>query len=176
MQVVNSGPMSEDNELSHGIMQAICAKQSIYSNTLFLPPEAMNEHCRLRNRGVDVRIMPSKRSDMALVQLASRSFIEHMLKSGVKVYFYQEGFLHSKLMVFDGSLTLMGSANFDARSFEQNFEVEAFIYDSKVGEEASAIFVDDQRLCEQLSLREWMRRPRINRFLESLLRLFAPLL
>lgn len=127
-------------------------------------------------RGVDVRVMISKRSDVQLVQMASRSFIKDMLKSGVKIYFYENGFLHSKLMVFDDSLTLIGSANFDTRSFEQNFEVEAFIYGHKVAKEANEIFIEDQSYSEQIILKEWLKRPVFARFLESVLRLFAPLL
>nr|MBP7181163.1 cardiolipin synthase [Dysgonamonadaceae bacterium] len=96
--------------------------------------------------------------------------------AGIKVYFYRKGFLHSKLMIFDDSLTLIGSANFDVRSFEQNFEVEAFVYSSETGNEAREIFIEDQRECVQLSIKEWIKRPRRKRFLESLLRLFAPLL
>lgn len=179
MQIVNSGPVSEENELSHGIMQAIYnAEKSIFIQTpYFFPPESMTDALQAAAiRGIDVRLMISKRSDVPLVQLASHSFIAHMLQSGVKVYLYREGFLHSKLMVFDSSLTLIGSANFDMRSFEQNFEVEAFIYDSEVAAQASEIFVEDQRSCDQVSLREWNKRPIGRRFLESLLRLFAPLL
>jgi cardiolipin synthase len=127
-------------------------------------------------RGLDVRLMISERSDVAIVQLASNSFIRDMLKTGVKVYLYQKGFLHSKLMIFDDSLTLIGSANFDTRSFEQNFEVEAFIYDAALVAEANDIFTEDQRNAEMISLREWMKRPKMRRFAESLLRLFAPLL
>ena len=179
MQIVNSGPVSEENELSHGIMQAIYgAERSIFIQTpYFFPPEAMTDALQAAAiRGVDVRLMLSLRSDMALVQLASHSFIAHMLQSGVKVYLYREGFLHSKLMLFDESLTLIGSANFDTRSFEQNFEIEAFIYDMEVASQALAIFTEDQRNCDQLSLKEWNKRPFTRRFLESLLRLFAPLL
>ncbi len=179
MQIVNSGPLSEQNEISHGIMQAIYdAKKSIFIQTpYFLPPEAMIDALQAAAiRGVDVRIMLSKRSDVPIVQMASRSFIKEMLRAGVKVYFYAKGFLHSKTMTFDSSLTLIGSANFDSRSFEQNFEVEAFIYDEKVTEEANEIFVEDQRHSEIVSLREWAKRPITVRFMESLVRLFAPLL
>ena len=108
--------------------------------------------------------------------MASRSFVKEMLESGVKVYMYEKGFLHSKLMVFDDSLTLIGSVNFDSRSFEHNFEVEAFIYDHDVAENAMDIIVEDQRFSQVVSLREWMRRPMRLRFIESLMRLFAPLL
>ena len=108
--------------------------------------------------------------------MASRSFVKEMLESGVKVYMYEKGFLHSKLMVFDDSLTLIGSVNFDSRSFEHNFEVEAFIYDHDVAEKAIDIIVEDQRYSRVVSLREWMKRPMWHRFIESLMRLFAPLL
>ena len=120
--------------------------------------------------------MLSERSDVALVQMASRSYFKEMLHAGVKIYQYRKGFLHAKMMVFDHSLTLLGSANFDSRSFDQNFEVEAFIYDDKLAEEAEDIFTNDQRHCQQISLREWSKRPVTKRFFESLLRLFAPLL
>jgi Phosphatidylserine/phosphatidylglycerophosphate/cardiolipin synthases and related enzymes len=179
LQIVNSGPLSEQNEISHGIMQAIYgAKKSIFIQTpYFLPPDAMIDALQAAAiRGVDVRVMISKRSDVLLVQMASCSFVRDMLKAGVKVYMYKKGFLHSKLIIFDNSLTLIGSANFDSRSFEQNFEVEAFIYDSKVAEETIGIFSEDQRYSEAVSLKEWSKRPLLRRFLESLMRLFAPLL
>jgi len=179
MQIVNSGPLSEENEISHGIMQAIYdAQKSIFIQTpYFLPPDAMIDALKAAAiRGVDVRLMISKRSDVPLVQMASRSYIKDMLKAGVKVYKYHKGFLHSKMMMFDDSLTLIGSANFDSRSFEQNFEVEAFIYDEKLGEQANDIFVEDQRFSDLVLMKEWVKRPVIQRFFESLLRLFAPLL
>ncbi|WP_019539502.1 cardiolipin synthase [Proteiniphilum acetatigenes] len=179
MQIVNSGPLSGENEISHGIMQAIYdARESIFIQTpYFLPPDAMADALQAAAiRGVDVRIMMSKRSDMVLAQRASYSYIKDMLKAGVKVYMYHKGFLHSKMMVFDGSLTLVGSANFDSRSFEQNFEVEAFIYDKKLGMRADSIFVEDQRFSESVSMREWSKRTVSKRFVDSFMRLFAPLL
>lgn len=179
MQIVNSGPLSEENEISHGIMQAIYdARKSIFIQTpYFLPPDAMIDALQAAAiRGVDVRVMMSRRADVTLVQRASYSYVKDMLKAGVKVYMYHKGFLHSKMMVFDGSLTLIGSANFDARSFEQNFEIEAFIYDKQLGTQADNIFVEDQRFSEQIFMREWLKRPVLRRFMESLMRLFAPLL
>lgn len=179
MQIVNSGPLSDEKNISYGIIQAIYeAKRSVFIQTpYFLPPEAMVDALQAASiRGVDVRIMISKRSDVPLVQMASRSYIKNMLESGVKVFLYQKGFLHSKMMVFDDSLTLIGSANFDTRSFEQNFEVEAFIYNSKVADEANEIFVEDQKCSEQVYLKDWLKRPVLKRFLESVFRLFAPLL
>lgn len=91
-------------------------------------------------RGVDVRIMLSERSDVHLVQAASFSFVKEMLLAGVKIFLYKGGFLHSKMMIFDDSLTLIGSINFDFRSFENNFEVESFIYSEGVTLDAKSIF------------------------------------
>ena len=173
MQIVNSGPLSKYNELAHGIMQAIYdAKESIFIQTpYFLPPDGMIDALQSAAiRGVDVRIMMSKRSDVHLVQMASRSFIKQMLRSGVKIFFYTKGFLHSKTMTFDTSLTLIGSANFDSRSFDQNFEVEAFIYDKEVTRQAN-VFVEDQRDSELVLLKEWEKRPVGVRFIESVMRL-----
>jgi len=179
MQIVNSGPLSEENEISYGITQAIYeARESIFIQTpYFLPPDAMVHALQAAAmRGVDVRLMTSLRSDVPLVQVASHSYFKEMLHTGVKIYQYKKGFLHSKMMIFDHSLTLIGSANFDSRSFDQNFEVEAFIYDDQLAQQAENIFAEDQRHCDQISLREWSKRPVMKRFIESLLRLFAPLL
>src|SRR5690554_4917780 len=179
MQIVNSGPLNDENELSHGITQAVYdAKKSVFIQTpYFLPPEGMLDALKAAAiRGVDVRVMISERSDVPIVQLASKSYVKEMLKAGVKVYFYKEGFMHSKLMIFDNSLTLIGSANFDSRSFEQNFEVEAFIYDTKVTDDAIDIFAEDQRGAEEQFLKDWIKRSVSKRFIESIMRLFAPLL
>lgn len=179
MQIVNSGPLKDEMEIPTGILQAFYeAKKTIFIQTpYFIPTEPMIEALRAAAiRGVDVRVMLSKRSDVTLVQLASHSYLKEMLENGVKVYFYLKGFLHSKMMVFDDSLTLIGSVNFDSRSFSQNFEVEAFIYDNDTGAKAHDIFIEDQRDSEQVSLKEWLRRPKIKTFIDSLVRLFAPLL
>lgn len=179
MQTVNSGPLRSEREVFRGVLQAIYdAKKSIFIQTpYFIPPDSMSEALQTAAiRGVDVRLMVAEKSDVPLVQVASRSFFKEMMQSGVKIYTYQGGFLHSKLMIFDDYLTLIGSVNFDFRSFEHNFEVESFIYDEAVASEAIDIFVDDQRESKIISLRSWVKRPVRVRFFESLMRLFAPLL
>lgn len=178
MQTVNSGPLKDERQIAYGISQAIYeAKKSILIQTpYFIPPESVIEALQTAAlRGVDVKVMMSKRSDMSFVQKASKSYVKQMLESGIKMYFYKKGFLHSKLMVFDESLTLIGSVNFDTRSFEYNFEVEAFVYSEEIAKDAIEIFLEDVKDSEVVSLKEWMKRPKIHRFIESLFRLFAPL-
>ena len=99
-----------------------------------------------------------------------------MLRAGVKVYFYQKGFLHSKLMVSDDLLSTVGSTNMDFRSFEHNFEANAFIYDTETALQMREIFLQDQRDCQLISLKNWEKRPRLRKASESLVRLLAPLL
>lgn len=179
MQIVSSGPYSDNKEILQGLMHAIFhAKSSIFIQTpYFIPPDGLLEALRTASvRGVDVRVMVSKKSDSLLVQLASRSYFKKLMMAGVMVYFYETGFLHSKLMIIDDNLTLIGSANFDNRSFEQNLEVEAFIYSEETALKAKAIFLEDQKNSKAIVLREWMKRPVWMRFKESFVRLFTPLL
>lgn len=179
MQIVSSGPYSSAREILQGFMQAIFGAESyIYIQTpYFIPPESLSEALIAASiRGVDVRLMVPRKSDTLLVQLASRSYFKKLLIAGVKVYFYEPGFLHSKLIVIDDSLTMIGSANLDVRSFEQNLEVVAFIYNEVTAIRGKAIFVEDQKNSTAIVLREWIKRPVWLRFKESFLRLFTPLL
>ncbi len=179
MQVVSSGPYSSAREILQGFMQAIFGAESyIYIQTpYFIPPESLSEALIAASiRGVDVRLMVPRKSDTLLVQLASRSYFKKLLIAGVKVYFYEPGFLHSKLIVIDDSLTMIGSANLDVRSFEQNLEVVAFVYNEVTAMRGKAIFVEDQNNSTAIVLREWIKRPVWLRFKESFLRLFTPLL
>lgn len=179
LQVVASGPESLEPEILHGLIQAFySAKKSIYVQTpYFIPSESLaNALQAAAIRGLDVRLMISKRSDMPLVQMASRSYIREMLERGVKIFFYTKGFLHSKMMVIDRELSIIGSANTDIRSFEDNLEVEAFIYGEETAQKAQEIFTIHQLDCEVVDLDRWKKRPRYKRFLESIMRLFAPLL
>lgn len=77
------------------------------------------------------------------MDLASHSYLDDMMKAGVKILFYKPGFLHSKLLIIDDSLTVIGSANMDFRSFEHNFEVNAFVYDREFTARMAGVFEDD---------------------------------
>lgn len=179
IQIVSSGSYSPAREIMQGFMQAIySAKSSIYIQTpYFIPPEGLFEALISASiRGVDVRLMVPRKSDMLFVQLAARSYFKKLMMAGIKVYFYEPGFLHSKLTVIDDSLTLIGSANFDVRSFEQNMEVEAFIYNKETALRGKEIFIEDQKNSTAIILRDWLKRPVWMRFKESFIRLFTPLL
>lgn len=126
--------------------------------------------------GVDVRIMMPQRADTRLVQWGSKSYLDELMEAGVKIYMYRKGFLHSKLMVCDDTLSTIGSTNMDFRSFEHNFEVNAFMYDQASAMVLKKVFLSDQKDAELLQLKIWRMRPWYQKVLESLIRLFAPLL
>ncbi|WP_321481326.1 cardiolipin synthase [uncultured Bacteroides sp.] len=178
-QIVTSDPIGPWKEIMQGLTMAIIeAKKYFYMQTpYFLPTESILAAMQTAAlAGVDVRLMLPKRGDNRIISLASRSYLADVLSAGVKVYFYNKGFLHSKLMVSDDMLSTIGSTNLDFRSFEHNFEVNAFMYDEGTALRLKDIFVQDQRACSQVFLKNWKKRPLHKRALESFVRLLAPLL
>lgn len=179
MQIVTSGPTGEFKEIHQGIFQAITnAKKSIYIQTpYFIPTDSLLLAIQTAAlSGVDVHLMIPKHSDTTFVHIASLSYIKPMLNAKVKVHFFTPGFIHSKLIVIDDSLVITGSANMDVRSFEHNFEINAFIYNQQSAIEARNIFMNDLKNSEFITHEEWSQRPRIQKFKESVLRMFTPLL
>jgi cardiolipin synthase len=179
MQIVTSDPVGPWKEIMQGLVMAVTgAGRYFYIQTpYFLPTEQLM--FALQNAalsGVDVRLMLPARADSKLIQLASSSYLADILGSGVKVYLYNKGFLHSKLIVSDDMLSSVGSTNMDFRSFEHNFEVNAFIYDADTAARMKEIFLSDQRECTQINLKGWEKRSRRQKAVESAVRLLAPLL
>ncbi len=179
VQIVTSDPVGPWRDIMQGLVMAISsARQYFYIQTpYFLPTEpVLNALITAALSGVDVRLMLPCRADSRLIGLGSCSYLEDVLRAGIKVYFYEKGFLHSKLIVSDDELSSVGSTNLDFRSFEHNFEVNAFIYDTQMAEQMRRIFLQDQRDCKQVLLKNWERRKWYRKAAESLVRLLAPLL
>ena len=179
MQLITSGPTEPWDNLELAFLRAIAgAVKCVYIQTpYFLPTDSLLralEAAALSN--VDVRIMLPVKSDSRMLQYASFSYITQCLKAGIKVYLYNPGMLHSKVMIIDDSLVSTGSVNFDFRSFENNFEGNIFIYDMAVNRRMKDIFFDDLEQCRKVTITGWRKRPLLNRLLESLLRLLSPIL
>lgn len=165
-QIVTSEPVGPWKDIMQGLVMSIsAAKKYFYIQTpYFLPTEAVLVAMQTAAlSGIDVRLMLPMRADNRLTHLGSCSYLADVLYSGVKVYFYKKGFLHSKLMVSDDELSTVGSTNVDFRSFEHNFEVNAFIYDTETALQMREIFLQDQRDCVQVFLKNWVKRPGIVR-------------
>lgn len=178
IQFATSGPVGI-RSIHTGILQAIStSEQNVYIQTpYFIPTDALMLAIQMAAmRGVDVRLMLPRQADTTFVHEATQSFLSDVLEAGGKIYFFEAGFLHSKLLVIDDELTITGSANMDIRSFEHNFEINAFIYNKDTCARAKEIFCRDMADSTLLNGEEWEKRGRIQKFKESVLRLFSPLL
>lgn len=179
VQIVSSGPDSDWPGIMMGIFQAISsAKKYIYIATpYFMPNEGVLMALKTAAMGnVDVRIILPEKSDSKITHLSTRSFIREMLDANVKIYFYTKGFIHSKVMIVDDIVSKVGSSNMDFRSFEHNYEVEAFIYDEKIALELKSQFKEDLVNSYLVTIIKWIKRPQIEKIKESFARLISPLL
>ena len=179
IQIVTSDPIGKWQDIMQGLLIAITSSRKyLYIQTPYLLPiePILLALKTIALSGVDVRIMMPQRADTRLVQWGSKSYLDELMEAGVKIYMYRKGFLHSKLMVCDDTLSTIGSTNMDFRSFEHNFEVNAFMYDQASAMVLKKVFLSDQKDAELLQLKIWRMRPWYQKVLESLIRLFAPLL
>ncbi len=178
VQIVSSGPDTSGSPLKSGFLSMLYgARSSVWMQTpYFTPDDCFLEAMRIAAAsGIDVRLMISRITDNIPVQAATLSFAWQMLDCGVRVFLY-DGFLHSKTMVFDREALTVGSANLDNRSFTQNFEVNAFIYDRDFVTRYRNIFLADQRRCVELDAVWFERRNVLKRAFSRICRLFAPLM
>jgi cardiolipin synthase len=154
------------------------ARDHIYISTpYFLPNQAVLTALKVAAlSGVDVRILLPGRSDSKIVYWATRSYISELLDAGIKVWFYKKGFNHSKLIMIDGRFSSVGTANMDTRSFEDNFEVSAIIYDPAIAAELEGWFMDDLRRSTLVTREAWDSRSDLHGIYESFARLLSPLL
>ncbi|MGP1544750.1 MAG: cardiolipin synthase [Prevotella intermedia] len=180
IQIVTSSPTNVWEELGQGYIKILLsAKRYVYMETpYFLPTEPIFFAMRTAAlSGVDVRLMVSLKTDSKLVQMASRSYLTQTIQAGVKVICYEEGFNHTKLLVADDNVATIGSANIDFRSFENNFEANAFFYDKSMAQRIKDIFLTDETKCVPLEkIKEINHKSFIYRLWESVVRLLSPLL
>ena len=179
IQIVTSDPVGEWRDIMQGLLIAISSSRKYFyiQTPYLLPTEPILMALKTAAlAGVDVRIMIPARADTWITHLGSLSYLDDIMRAGVRIYLYQKGFLHSKLMVSDDTLSTVGSTNMDFRSFEHNFEVNAFMYDVETALEMKEIFLQDQRESTQIFLKNWVRRSWRQKAAESVVRLLAPLL
>jgi cardiolipin synthase len=154
------------------------AKSSIYIQTPYLiPDDSILEALKIAAlSGVDVRIMIPNKPDHLFVYWATYSNIGELLTAGVRAFIYDKGFLHAKTIVVDDSISSVGSANFDIRSFKLNFEVNAFIYDAVISKKLSDAFRQDLDVSLELTMEDYLQRSNVIKFKESISRLLTPVL
>lgn len=177
-QIIISGPDMTWESIMQVFTKAFMeAKERIYIETpYFLPPESLITALQTAALcGVDVRLILPMKSDARITLYSTFSYLDQMLKAGIKVYLYQKGFIHSKIVVTD-DIAIIGSANMDFRSFEQNFELSVIMYDAEIAKKMVEIYENDLRSSEEIKKEEWTTRRFSQKIKESLARLFSPLL
>jgi cardiolipin synthase len=165
---------SDDMQLMY-LMAITAATHSIHLASAYFVPDKLtiNAIVEAVKRGVKVQIvMPGKRIDTHTVREASRACWGDLLRAGVEMYEYQPTMFHCKLLVVDEYLVSVGSTNFDNRSFKLNDEANLNIYDRDFAKQQTAVFAEDIKKSQQVTLDAWLNRP----FKEKLIEKFVPLL
>ena len=179
LQIAASGPDTDWANIMEVIFTAIVtAKDYIYITTpYFVPNEQMITALQVAAKsGVDIRLIIPKKSDSWVVKHASNSYLEALLKAGIKVYKYTKGFVHAKTMVIDDVFSTIGTSNMDYRSFNINFEINAFIYDKSQSKILKKHFLEDMDNSEEVNYNTYLNRPKLDKLKESYCRLWSPLI
>lgn len=160
--VVASSPRGgvSAQETLYKIAIASARRELLIQNPYFIPDSEVVELLgRAVQRGVEVRVMlPGPVTDSSLVKHASHFYFEDLLERGVRIYIYRRTLLHQKIAVVDDLWSLVGSTNFDDRSFDLNDEASVGMIDPAVAAELARAFRGDLRDCREIRLEAWRRR------------------
>lgn len=179
VQIIPSGPDNESSTLKNIFFSMITtAKKSVWLATpYFIPDDDILSALRMAAlSGLDVSILFPARPDKWLPFLASHSYFPSLLEAGVKIFEYEKGFLHSKILIADGEVATVGTANMDMRSFHLNFEVNALLVGTDTVDKVVKDFQRDLLSAKLLRPEDIKRKRIMVRFMESAARLMSPLL
>ena len=179
VQIAASGPDSDTPAVMHSILQAInLAKSEIQITTpYFVPNESiMDGLCIAARSGIMVKLLVPCKGDSVIVDAASEFYYERLLEAGVSIYLYDKGFIHSKSLVIDEQITIIGTANMDVRSFDLNFEVNAVVYDDALAKEMKNVFQKDINEATEIDKDRWKDRSTMMKMKQNIARLFSPIL
>ena len=177
-QVLVSGPDSAWEAIHRLHVMAIyqSRKRVWLATPYFVPGEAARMALTSAAlSGLDVRLLVPRMSDSRLVTYAARSYFDELLQAGVRIFEYGPRMLHTKALLVDNDVCIIGSANFDNRSFRLNFEVSMLLRDRTKGRELAALLAQDMRQAQEVRFEQ--HRPLLrSRLPEAFARLTSPLL
>ncbi|MCE5091048.1 cardiolipin synthase [Staphylococcus devriesei] len=179
VQIASSGPDEEWEQIKYGYLKMISsAKHSIYiQSPYFIPDQAFLDAIKIAALGgVEVNLMIPNMPDHPFVYWATLKNAASLLEAGVKIYKYDNGFLHSKTLIIDDEIATVGTTNMDNRSFTLNFEVNAFIYDEDIAWQLKQAFIDDMKVSYRLTQELYNQRSTWVKFKEGISQLLSPIL
>ncbi len=177
--MVPTGPDQPTELFQDLLVRAIffAKQQVVITSPYFIPNDSMLLALRLAAlRGVQVEIVLPWRSDHPLVAAAGGFYCQHLMRYGVRVYLFGEGMLHAKTLTIDDELAMFGSANYDIRSFDLNFELNLVIYSSEAVREVRQLQQDYIARSQEARLEDWPAPTFLSRLKVNLAKLFSPLL
>jgi len=178
-QVVPSGPgFPQENNLKLFNTMLYSAQQEVLlTSPYFVPDESLLAAVTTAaDRGLRVELFVSEVGDQWLVHHAQRSYYEALLRAGVKIWLYPQPYvLHAKHLSVDGEVAVIGSSNMDMRSFNLNLEVTVMVRGAEFVDGLRRVQDDYRRCSRQLTLEEWLRRPRRHKVLDNVARLTSAL-
>lgn len=179
MQVVPSGPgFPDENNLRLFNDLIYQATRKLVICTPYLVPDdsLLYAVTNAAHRGVDVSLIVTRRADQITVQHAQQSYYQALLEAGVRIYRYPTpDVLHSKFLLIDDDVAVIGSSNMDQRSFSLNLEVSLMVVDELKVAELTDIFSSYHEVSEELTLAEWEQRPWHVRYRDNVFRLTSAL-
>lgn len=179
MQLIASGPGYTENMIHQVLLTAIySAQEQIIFTTPYLVPsdDILHAVVTAAQRGVEVIIIVPKKNDSLMVKWASRAFFSELLDGGVKLYQFNDNLLHTKSVLIDNQLSLVGTVNLDMRSLWLNFEITTVIDDAEFARSLSILLQKYLSQSDPVNVSEWKKRPIWQHIIERLFYFFAPLL
>lgn len=179
LQILAGGPDSYQEPMKELFFTLVetAQKEILLTTPYFIPDESMMMALKSAAlSGLKVVILVQGIPDHQLPYLASAVYFEELLKSGAEIYQYKRGILHSKVLIIDQQISLVGSANFDIRSFQIDFELSALIYSSETAKRLYEDFLQDLKDSTLLDYREFSQRKLWQRIKEANAALLAPML
>jgi cardiolipin synthase A/B len=177
VHVVATGPETERMSDHYYAMISSATRSIWIASPYFVPNQAIRTALRIAaKKGVQIRIMVPDTNDGFLTQYATRSYLPELLRAGAEIYTYQKGFLHKKVMIVDGDLATVGTANMDMRSFRLNFEVNLFLLGTKSIQDLVTHYQEDLEDCLRIRPVEFYKRGLTEKAKESFARLFSGVL
>lgn len=179
IQVIASGPGFPEGVIHQALLTSIyAARKELVMTTPYLVPsdDLLYAICTAAQRGVEVHIIVPRHNDSMLVGWASRALFAELLEAGVLIHQFEGGLLHTKSVLVDGQLSLVGTVNLDMRSLWLNFEITLVIDDDDFGSNLAQVQKDYLSRSRLIEARLWSKRPYWQRIVERLFYFFSPLL
>ncbi len=179
MQIVVSGPDSDWFALEKLFFSMITNANGIVcvQTPYFIPSSSLvNALETAALSGVDVKLMITGNPDKRIPFWVAHTYFDSLLAAGVNIYLYKKGFLHSKVLVVDDTISTVGSCNMDIRSFHLNYEVNAVYYNERTAKQLIEQFMFDLQFCVKIIDTDRRKLNVLKRLRNSIFRIISPVL